>query len=221
MSKHILLVDDDTSLRLSIESYLSLEGFTVKSVEDVKSALKFLYHNKKPDMIITDIMMANLNGYDFITILRGNIAFSNIPIIFLTAKGMTSDRIKGYNLGCNAYISKPFDPNELVSIVNSLFSNMNILQNSMSFAKNTEAKSNSISDINFQFTSSKLTPRESSVFKLVIRGLMNKEIAAHLNLSLRNVEKYVSRLLKKTNTRNRTELAKAAWNRGQMFSEGE
>nr|YP_010204063.1 hypothetical protein LK038_pgp118 [Ahnfeltia fastigiata]UAT97592.1 hypothetical protein Ahn.fas.Ore.pt_112 [Ahnfeltia fastigiata] len=221
MSKHILLVDDDTSLRLSIESYLSSEGFTVKSFKDVKSALKFLYHNKKPDMIITDIMMANLNGYDFITILRGNIAFSNIPIIFLTAKGMTSDRIKGYNLGCNAYISKPFDPNELVSIVNSLFSNMNILQNSMSFAKNTEAKSNSISDINFQFTSSKLTPRESSVFKLVIRGLMNKEIAAHLNLSLRNVEKYVSRLLKKTNTRNRTELAKAAWNRGQMFSEGE
>nr|YP_010502384.1 putative transcriptional regulator Ycf29 [Grateloupia turuturu]QHD45253.1 putative transcriptional regulator Ycf29 [Grateloupia turuturu]UXC96797.1 putative transcriptional regulator Ycf29 [Grateloupia turuturu] len=203
MKKQLLIVDDDLYLRNSISSYLVSAGFLVDTVSNVEAALRVIRLHK-PDLIIADIMMPCLDGYDLLAILRADQLLSNIPIIFLTAKGMTHDRIVGYDLGCNAYLTKPFNPQELLAIINNIFVNIDLLLSKRSLKPSlpiTESQSTAL--LNF-------TPKESEVLFLVAQGLMNKEIALRLNLSQRNIEKYVSRLLKKTNTRNRTELAQFA-----------
>nr|YP_010904360.1 hypothetical protein REQ04_pgp016 [Catenella fusiformis]WCH57611.1 hypothetical protein [Catenella fusiformis] len=199
MKKQILLVDDDTSLVCSISSYLVSKNFSVSLADTVTIAL----HNLEkiiPDLIIADIMMPNLDGYTFLQILRSNDLFYNIPVIFLTAKGMTNDRIKGYDAGCNAYLTKPFDPDELVSIINNLLKNQSLPQQELKRSKSSFLHNSDIYMKNLTF-------READVLRLVVKGFRNKEIAKFLNISIRSVEKYVSKLLHKTATRNRTELA--------------
>nr|YP_009391943.1 hypothetical protein [Acrosorium ciliolatum]ARW60087.1 hypothetical protein [Acrosorium ciliolatum] len=197
--KRLLLVDDDNELRNLLSSYLFDEGFFINSVHNVQSALVIIKQDR-PDLIITDIMMNNLDGYDFIKLLKWDILFSDIPVVFLTAKGMTYDRIKGYNLGCHAYLTKPFNPQELLAIIKNIFNNIELLKINLL----------NISLIDKLLVNPKIfkffTHREKNILKLVMQGYMNKEIAIQLNISLRNVEKYISRLLNKTNTRNRTEL---------------
>lgn len=211
MKKSLLIVDDDISLVNFISNYLRAEGFIVSTALTVQSAL-ILIKNNKPDMILADIMMPYLDGYNLIKIMRSDISLNCIPVIFISAKGMTSDRIYAYNLGCNAYITKPFNPQELVSIINNIFKNIdNMLMN----------KSLLINDIDNTFDLSLFNNREKSILKLIVKGLMNKEIAQRLDLSVRNVEKYVSRLLSKTQTRNRTELTKLALLNNNNFFKGE
>ena len=200
MKKNLLLVDDDFRLRQSISDYLFNEGFNVVCSCTGKDALVVL-QERRIDLIITDIVMPILDGYGLIKSLHSNSDLSRIPVIFLTAKGMTNDKIKGYDLGCSAYLTKPFNPNELLSIIRNLLNKFEAVMNA--------CLPNVNHYLNNQLMSA-LTPKEWIVFRLVYQGLMNKEIAFKLNLNLRTVEKYVSRLLTKTQTRNRTELVKLA-----------
>lgn len=196
--QNLLLVDDDSCLLDSLSSYLSIKGFQINSANSVPEALAIIHRNR-PDLIITDIMMKQLDGYDFVKLLKLDHAFSEIPIIFLTAKGMTYDRIKGYNLGCHAYLTKPFNPKELLAVIMNIFRNIHLLK--------SENKSFDEDYVDNKFLNL-LTFREKTILDLVVRGYMNKEIAINLNTSLRNVEKYVTRLFMKTKTRNRVELVK-------------
>nr|QCI04033.1 hypothetical protein [Antithamnionella ternifolia] len=197
----ILLVDDDKFLRTSIAAFLKLEHFSIISVNSVYEALVFLKLNK-PDLVITDIMMMELDGYDFLKILKTSQSLCHIPTILLTAKGLTDDRIKGYNIGCNAYLTKPFDAHELLSIINNMLKiNLNSMISSDLMIDQQKIISKSIISLVKSFTH-----REKTILRLVLRGCTNREIANYLQLSVRNIEKYVSRLLDKTNTRNRTEL---------------
>ncbi len=199
--KKILLIDDDHNLCHLLSTYLSASNFSVISVHTIRNAFAQL-RLQVPDLIITDVMMNDLDGYDFIKLLKLDKLFIQTPVIFLTAKGMTNDRIKGYNLGCNAYLTKPFDPRELVAIINSIFYYSELLKTQLiSNSKRSSASYNLYNLFNF-------TNGEKNVLLLILKGYMNKEIATNLNLSRRNTEKYVSRLLLKTNTRNRVELIK-------------
>nr|QCI04981.1 hypothetical protein [Callithamnion tetricum] len=195
----ILLVEDDISVSSVLSDYLVLQGFRVYIANNVQLALYgiFLF---KPNLIITDIIMSHLSGYDFIKIIRLDYRFMTIPFLFLTAKGMTNDRIIGYNLGCNIYLSKPFHPKELISIIKN--SIQTFIDLDVDFYVNI-TEYNSIDYLSLYFTD-----REEAILNLVLKGYTNKEIAIQLNLSVRNIEKYISRLLNKTRTRNRTELVK-------------
>ena len=197
MCRKILLVDDNICLAYAIQSYLSSRNRKIFIVDSSIVAMKLLKLYLF-DLIISDIMMPCMDGYMFLKEIRLDNRLSAIPVIFLTAKGMTADRIKGYNLGCNAYLTKPFHPSELFSIVN------NILSNNLT---GQFSESQAWSDDQFKIPLSNLTQREISVLRLLVKGMMNKEIASVLHISKRSVEKYVSRLLIKTDTRNRTELA--------------
>nr|YP_009295238.1 hypothetical protein BI108_pgp157 [Dasya binghamiae]AOH77250.1 hypothetical protein [Dasya binghamiae] len=197
--RKLLLVDDDDQLRKLLSFYLVKKGFLVNSVDSVNSALVVIKQDR-PDLIITDIMMKQLDGYDLIKLLKLDILLLDIPVIFLTAKGMTYDRIKGYNLGCHAYLTKPFNPKELLAIIDSIFNNLDLFMANSSCHIYKTSVNNKVFDL--------LTYREKTILNLLIKGYMNKEIAINLNISLRNVEKYVSRLLSKARVRNRTELVK-------------
>nr|YP_010199480.1 hypothetical protein LK036_pgp027 [Gracilariopsis tenuifrons]AXF36224.1 hypothetical protein [Gracilariopsis tenuifrons]UAD89338.1 hypothetical protein [Gracilariopsis tenuifrons] len=203
--KKILLIDDDIYLLNSIACYLRSEDFQVDIAENGYNGLQKIGFGQ-PDLIITDIMMPQLDGYDLIKEIRTNQISYKIPIILLTAKGMTSDRILGYNLGCNAYLTKPFYPQELIAIIKNIFNHIELSNKYKNNKSSLQLNTKTIKDSIFNT----LTNREYKILTLVAKGYMNKEIANELKLSLRNVEKYVSRLLQKTHTRNRTELAKLA-----------
>lgn len=197
----ILVLDDDVLLREAIFAFLTNEKFSVISLESVYSVLIFIKKNCI-DLIIADVMMPELDGYDLLNILRSFPIYNTVPVVLLTAKGITSDKVKGYDLGCNIYITKPFDPQELLSIINNLL-HTNTHKTYRLDSKNKEIDLDYLETLNLVFTY-----REKSILNLVIKGYTNKEIASALQLSCRNVEKYVSRLLYKTHTRNRTELVK-------------
>ncbi|NPV53827.1 MAG: response regulator transcription factor [Firmicutes bacterium] len=112
----ILIVDDDPYIRELLEIYLRREGFEVQSVGDGEAALS-LASRAKPDLVILDIMLPGISGWDICRKLRSE---SNIPIILLTAKSEKLDKIKGFELGTDDYVTKPFDADELVERVKAL-----------------------------------------------------------------------------------------------------
>lgn len=115
----ILLVDDEPGLREAVQAYLEDSGFEVIPAANAQQALQLL-STTQPQLIISDIMMPGMDGYQFLAQVRKLDPYSHLPVVFLTAKGMTADRIQGYRAGVDAYLPKPFDPEELVAIVSNL-----------------------------------------------------------------------------------------------------
>ncbi len=132
----VLLVDDEESLRRAVGDYLTLKGYEVECFSGGPETLERLTPKSGvmkplPDVIISDVTMPKMDGYSFLAQLKaGPIELRSIPVLFLTARGMTEDRIQGYRAGVNAYLPKPFDPEELVSIIDNLHLNANTLQGS-------------------------------------------------------------------------------------------
>ncbi|MEC4816804.1 MAG: response regulator transcription factor [Scytonema sp. PMC 1069.18] len=229
MAGQLLLVDDEPGLREAVKDYLQDSGFSVQVASNAREGWELVQQNT-PDLVISDIMMPQVDGYQFLKQLRDDPRFRSLPVIFLTAKGMTTDRIQGYQAGVDAYLPKPFDPDELVAIVENLLErrsaktlatttedgdapNITDLANQIAQIKALLTQKNAIAQSPAPF-SIDLTPREQSVLNLVAEGLMNKEIARRLETSVRNVEKYVSRLFSKTGTNSRTELVRFALEHG-------
>jgi DNA-binding NarL/FixJ family response regulator len=222
MSAQVLLVDDEPGIRVSVTEYLEeMGGFDVQVASNANEAWQMM-QQKTPDLVISDIMMPQVDGYQFLKKLRDNSRFKLLPVVFLTARGMTLDRIQGYEAGVDAYLPKPFDSDELVAIVKNLIGRRgtisgdtqldNIAQQIAEIREMLKQQSGTvqtISSIHIDFT-----PREQSVLDLVSQGLMNKEIARRLKTGVRNIEKYVSRLFSKTGTNSRTELVRYALEHG-------
>jgi DNA-binding NarL/FixJ family response regulator len=200
--KKLLLVDDDPNLILLVKDYLEFRGYEVVTAENGREALIVL-GQELPDMIICDIMMPEMDGYGFVEELRKQNQASWIPVLFLSAKGQSQDRIKGLNLGADVYMVKPFEPEELVAQVeSSLKQSGRLIQHG-----DTGNLNETMIQVN---PSVELTPTEVKVVQLVAKGLANKDIAQQMSLSQRTVESHVSNMLGKTGLNNRTELARWA-----------
>ncbi|MBR8830043.1 MAG: Sensor histidine kinase RcsC [Chroococcopsis gigantea SAG 12.99] len=222
----ILLVDDEPGVRESVRAYLEYnEGLTVSVASNALEAWDWL-QKETPELVISDIMMPKVDGYQFLQKLREDPRFKFIPVVFLTARGMTGDRIQGYNAGVDAYLSKPFDPEELEAIVKNIIerkresvvegdedTKLEEIAQELKEIKQRIGQGNTLTTTPSPIKVD-LTPREQSVLHLVAQGLMNKEIASRLETSVRNVEKYVSRLFSKTGTNSRTELVRFALKHG-------
>lgn len=113
----ILLVDDEKDIVEFIQYNLESEGFEVISAYDGEMALKQM--EAKPDLVVLDVMMPKLNGYDVIKQIRMNEEYDDIPVIFLTAKTSEFDELKGFDLGADDYVKKPISPKMLVARVKS------------------------------------------------------------------------------------------------------
>jgi DNA-binding NarL/FixJ family response regulator len=200
--KRLLLIDDDPNLILLVKDYLEFRGYEVLTADNGKEALNLLSQNL-PDMIICDIMMPEMDGYALIENVRQDQRTSWIPVLFLSARGQSQDRIKGLNLGADVYMVKPFEPEELVAQVESSLKQTNRL------LLYTDGIGDDSSPIQVPATV-ELTPTELKVVQLVARGLANREIALQMNVSQRTIESHVSNMLGKTGLNNRTELARWA-----------
>ena len=113
MGALILIAEDDGDIRGLLRLYLEGEGFRVAEAADGQAALE-LARTENPDMAILDVMMPQLNGYEVTRALR---RYSDIPILILSAKSQDNDKILGLNLGADDYVTKPFNPVEIVARV--------------------------------------------------------------------------------------------------------
>jgi DNA-binding response OmpR family regulator len=115
MKKKILVVDDEKSICLLLENFLS-QDYDVVSINDGLEALEWLEVNL-PDLIISDIQMTTMDGYEFLTNVRQRGFTRHTPVIMLSGRSESKERIKCYKLGAQDYLTKPFNPEELEELV--------------------------------------------------------------------------------------------------------
>jgi DNA-binding NarL/FixJ family response regulator len=201
MAKQLLVVDDDPSLLLAVSETLRAEGYEVVTARRGAEALVRVAESL-PDLIISDIRMPGMDGYALVRNLRTAPRSRLVPIVFLTAKDETADRVAGFRTGVDAYLTKPFEPEELSAVVSSILERVQRTHSDLArmFGGQAGVADDFVRD-------EELTDAEWRVAEAVARGLTNKEIAAELNLSLRTIEGHISRILDKKNLSNRVELA--------------
>src|ERR1051325_3071250 len=201
MAKQLLVVDDDPGLLLAVSETLRAEGYEVQTARRGAEAM-IRVAEALPDLIISDIRMPGMDGYALVRNLRASPRSRLVPIVFLTAKDDTADRIAGFRTGVDAYITKPFEPEELLAVVKSILERVQRTHADLArmFGDQEEDETDLIRDED-------LTDAEWRVGEEGARGVANKEIASELKLSLRTVEGHISRILDKKNLSNRVELA--------------
>lgn len=118
MTAEILVVDDEPNIVLSLEFLLKKEGYLVRTAANGEEALAAL-KDSKPDLVLLDVMMPSMDGYDVCQTVRADPELSSVTIIMLTAKGRDIERDKGLALGADDYVTKPFATRELVEKVNA------------------------------------------------------------------------------------------------------
>ena len=211
----VLMIDNEEKTLMVTKNYFSTIGIQIIPVQTISNAWLEL-EKEYLECIIIDIVMPNNEAYNFIEEVKKNKKFQYIPFVLLTAKGLTEDRIMGYKLGCSAYLSKPFDPEELESIVENIISkkkkflqaiitNYVILKEIRLTLKQTykNCLSNQIK-LN-------LNSQERLILTEILIGKSIKDIASELRISKRNVEKYITRILDKTQTKSTSELRALPW----------
>lgn len=112
MKKKILVIDDEKTIRLLLENYLK-NDYDVVTMSDGEEGLNWLQDGNFPDLIIVDIQMPNLDGYDFIKNVRASGYFKEIPMIMLSGIDSSAEKVKTLKMGANDYMVKPFNPEEL------------------------------------------------------------------------------------------------------------
>lgn len=242
----VILVDDEESIRLSVGDFLYDQGYEVTACDGAASLLevldggpmkqleindnKHIINNPQqvlgrllPDVIVSDVRMPDTDGIELLSILRSDPRYQRIPVVLLTAKAMTIDRIAGYKAGADAYLPKPFHPDELLSILDNTILRRQQMKNSQSQLANLKQEMATIKNIMKQNSANTvkqtnvyLTPTERAVLELVCQGLTNKEIAQERSVSTDRVIKIVQKLFTETNTRKRTELVRWAFQTGYV-----
>ncbi len=212
----ILIVDDDLGIRLSVSDYLEMAGYSVLTSDNGQNALAMVSQHQ-PHLIVTDVTMPQMDGYELIRQVRRQPALRLLPVIFLTARTNTDERIKGYQLGCDAYLPKPFELNELSAVVRNLLERSQMMESEwrqrLRSVEADEDPSRSHKNNNAMLALD-LTPREQQVLAELVEGLSNGQIGDRLHLSPRTIEKHVSSLFRKTETSNRAELVRFAMDHG-------
>ena len=118
----ILVVDDESRMRKLVHDFLTREGYAVVEAADGEEALDIFYSDKEISLIVLDVMMPKINGWEVCREIR---KISKLPIIMLTSKGDESDELNGFEIGADEYISKPFSPKILVARVTALLRRAN------------------------------------------------------------------------------------------------
>ena len=115
----IVIIEDQTNIRENLKDIFELNDYKTIAVSNALDGLNVIYQNN-PEMVVTDVMMPDMSGFEMVERLRSNSAYAHIPIIFLTAKTAFEDKMFGLNLGAIDYITKPFDVKELLQKVKNL-----------------------------------------------------------------------------------------------------
>lgn len=231
--KKILIVDDDLTLRKILHNSLEQRGYQVISVGSGKDALAW-FSQDVPDIIVSDVSMPEMDGFEFCRQLRSQPSGKLIPFIFLSAKNELNDRVQGHTIGADNYLTKPFEMKELLANIEALIERSRrvhaeivhlIEQLANPHLKDTIFNSNPqesqatvpIEETAISAVSPKplpLTPAEERVFWETIQGYTNKQISDRLFISPRTVQTHLSNILSKLDLSNRTQLVRFAYEQG-------
>jgi DNA-binding NarL/FixJ family response regulator len=212
MSKRLLVVDDEPNLLRAVAACLRGEGFEVVTARSGAEALVRVAETV-PDLIVSDIRMPGMDGYQLARQLRASSRTALTPVIFLTAKDETADRIEGFRTGVDAYLTKPFEPDELVAVIRSILTRVQRTHAEIARLVGTSQGESPRDVVNFRDEA--LTEAEERIAAAVARGLSNKEIAAEFGISVRTVENHISHVLDKKGFGNRVEIARYVLDRTQ------
>jgi len=127
MSRNVLIVDDEPNIVLSLKFLIAQQGYEVRTAGSGEEALQAL-REKLPDLVLLDIMMPKPDGYEVCQKIRATPEWKDIPVIMLTAKGRDVERQKGFAMGADDYITKPFATHELVTKVRALLDDRESVQ---------------------------------------------------------------------------------------------
>ena len=211
MPKRLLVVDDEPNLLRAVAAVLRAEGYEVVTARNGREALVRVAESV-PDLIISDIRMPGMDGYQLAGQLRSSQRTALVPLVFLTAKDETADRVEGFRSGVDAYITKPFEPDELIAVIHNILNRVERTHAEIArLVGASPAEESPVSAIQ----DDDLTEAEGRIALAVARGLSNKEIAAEFNISVRTVENHISHILDKKNFSNRVEIARYVIERGR------
>ena len=172
----ILLVEDDVSMGFLLVDFLESNGFDVKLYKDGESGLN-AFRSGSYDFCILDVMLPGMDGFTIAERIRSE--NKQVPIIFLTARSMKQDKLKGFNLGVDDYITKPFDEDELLCRVHSILNRINLSQ---PVAKPEQTSNFLIGSFSFDYNnqllikgpySKRLTQKESDVLRMLCNAMNN------------------------------------------------
>jgi DNA-binding NarL/FixJ family response regulator len=192
--KKILVIEDEPEMRRNLFTILRLEGFAALTAENGRVGIEMAL-KEKPDLILCDVMMPEVDGYGVIKALHDEAATMNVPFIFLTAKGERSDVRSGMNLGADDYLTKPVDKTELLRAINTRLSRAEQLAR-REFAPNFESPE--------PLLKLGLTRRVAEVLLWVAQGKTNGDIAQILGISESTVKKHLLDIFQALNVETRS-----------------
>ncbi|MGA7932017.1 MAG: response regulator transcription factor [Kovacikia sp.] len=215
--KKILVVDDDTTLRLALTRYLEKRGYLIQDVSSGIEALT-MFEQDPPDLVVSDVMMPEMDGFEFCRRLRTTRSGQLVPFIFLSSRGEVEDRVQGHSIGADDYLIKPFEPRELLAKIEAqLERSRRIHSEIVRLMQKSESNSGTIGEAQAGTVTPNplpLTPAEEKVFWEVIQGYTNKQIGDRLFVSPRTVQTHLSNILSKLQLENRSQLVRFAFEQG-------
>ena len=180
----VLMVDDENRMRKLVKDFLTKQNFEVLEAEDGSAALDIFFEVKDIALIILDVMMPKMDGWQVCKEIRN---YSKVPIIMLTAKGEERDELQGFELGVDEYISKPFSPKILVARVEAILRRSNVLSQEDRIEVNGIVIDKSAHDVYIDGNSIELSFKE---FELLAYFVTNTGIALSREKILNNVWNY-------------------------------
>lgn len=192
--KRILVIEDEPEMRRNITALLRYKAYEPIAAENGRLGVE-VARREKPDLILCDVMMPELDGYGVLRALQADAALASIPFIFLTAKGEKDDLRSGMNLGADDYLTKPVANNELVEAIEARL-NRSARQAKREFKPDFSSAE--------PLTKLGLTPRAAETLLWLAQGKTNSDIATILGITESTVKKHVQEIFEKLGVETRS-----------------
>ncbi len=196
----ILIVEDDLQLLRNIQLILQMEDFEAMTAINGQSGISMI-REKRPDLILCDIMMPEMDGHAFLATLKSEPTLADIPFIFITALDERSDIRRGMTAGADDYLTKPFSSEELVAAVKGRLERI---------AQFRCQKDDPETKKSYEWICSRITARELEILLMVGKGMTSKEIAEAAGIKLNTVEVHRANLMRKLDAANAAMLTRWA-----------
>ncbi len=206
----ILIVDDDSTLRTALTRYLKDRGFLVHNASSGREGFDS-FTQDTPDLIVSDVVMPEMDGFELCTRVRESGAGRLVPFIFLSGRCDLEDRIQGHSIGADDYLVKPFHPRELIAKIEAQLARADRVR----FEIKRALQQPTAEQIRVEPKGPlPLTPAEEKVFWEVVQGFTNKKIGDRLFISPRTVQTHLSNILSKLSLESRSQLIRYAFENG-------
>lgn len=204
--KKILIIEDQAPMRRNVALLLEMEGYQTCMATNGREGVE-VARKEKPDLILCDVMMPELDGYGVVTALRADETFATTPFIFLTAKSDRSDVRTGMNFGADDYLTKPIVREDLLAAIKTRLERAKTFQKQLDEAGTFNPDFENHTPLQKAFG---LTAREAEVLIWVAQGKSNADVAAILGMSEKTAKQHLGTCFQKMGVENRSAAALAA-----------